>query len=59
MEQIDAEFGHKFSDRQELANDGFLKLSSMGQRDNRSFAGFLLLDNIVKFCEKKKYVVRN
>lgn len=45
--------GHKFSDRQELANDGFLKPSSMGQGDNPAFAGFLLLDNLVKFCETK------
>lgn len=42
-----------FSDRQELANDGFLKPSSMGQGDNPAFAEIFLLDNTVKFCEIK------
>lgn len=42
--------GHKFSDKQELANDESLKLWGMGQWDNQSFAGFLLQYNSATFC---------
>jgi len=42
--------GSKFSDKQELANDGFLNVWGMGQWDNQSFAGSLLQYNTAKFC---------
>lgn len=48
--------GHKSSDKQELANDVFLKLRGMGQGDNQPFSGFLLQCNGEKFCSKEKNV---